>query len=1340
MDISTTPVADEKGTLSANASQNKKVNATDTFAATIKQPIHPSLEAQSSFFSRVMNLWFSSLVSKGWKHPLEMEDLYRIDDQQQSLILVEAFESLLAKANSNPANSKQDGRQRKTVLKAFLYMYRWFPVWGICKIIADICSSTTAYMMKDLLSAIIASQQQVPSSGYTAFGYAAGFFLLTCTASILNASIFSYSSKIAVGAKGMLTTAIYRKSLRLNGVGRAKFSSGKLLNIVATDIGRIEQTINQFEMTWTAPFFFITTIVLLLFIIGVAGLAGVAFILICIPFQGIMIRKLMQHRGLIAPVTDKRIKLSTEILQGIRIIKYFSWESQFFKNVSDIRDKEELILVKHAAFVRSVISCLGFAIPAISASITFLVYGSMNSSLAPTTIFSTLALFNQLRQHVMWLPLQVSVLGDSFISFRRLQELFDAPEVEFSPTIDPAAKYGVEISNGEFTWESETITVAMPSSEFIQTDVNFILPQPTSNQQQQSTLRNITLACPRGGLTCIVGAVGAGKSSLLAALIAELKCISGRVVFSGAVGYCSQQAWIVNASVRENIVFGRPYDAARYKAVVSAACLAPDFAILPNSDMSEIGERGINLSGGQKQRISLARLFYTDHDIALLDDPLSAVDAHVGRRIFEDGICGVLKNKTRVLVTHQLHHVPSSDWIVFMKSGEIAEQGTYADLIQNDGEFAKLMAEYGGEKGSDDEDGDTEPIVDFNGGNDLKIEDIAIDLRNMKKNFETEQDEVQLSKEEKTVAQMQVESKKTGKLSSSTLLTYFRSTGSNLFLIITIFSLAFTQATRLANDMWLVEWSENTYPSFSKNGYMAMYAGLSVLQSVSLLSYSLLFAIGGIAASKSLHEKILKRIMQYQTPVGRIINRLSHDIDYVDNSIYDGMRLLFYSVLQVVSAFCLVAYITKGLFLAVLVPTIAIYIAVQTFYRTTSREIKRIESVSRSPLYAHISECINGLSTIRAYNDQARFITKTHTLVDANSSPMYLLLIGQRWIQFRLDMLGNVLVFAVALYAAGMRTTINPSQIGLALSYLLQTTALLNMVVFQLVEVEIQLNAVERLVEYMDLPIEDQFGEPAPHSSWPDRGDIQFRNVQMRYQPNLPLVLKGVNVEIKGGEKIGVVGRTGSGKSSLMQALFRIVDLAGGEITIDGVDISKLRLHDLRTSLAIIPQDPVLFSGTLRSNLDPINLFSDDQIWNVLERCGMKEAVAEMEGKLDCILVENAENVSVGQRQLLCLARACLQKPKIIVLDECTASVDMKTDALIQKTIQEEFKDATTLTIAHRLNTIINSSKILVLGGGKVLEFDTPRKLMIDNEDSHFRKMVAETGEANAIFLQSLVI
>ncbi|KAI9357918.1 P-loop containing nucleoside triphosphate hydrolase protein [Zopfochytrium polystomum] len=1377
-----------------------------------------SPEANASFWSLWAMSWYTNLLRTGWKTPIAESDLFPILPERRADPLANQFERLwdeeaarIARSRFEPAPAPRATRrsaffwdatafQKKkpstaaaaaaapSVLWICARIFWRLPLWGFVKIVSDACLACSSLLLKGLVQFLVSSQQaqQDPPDYRTGYYYAVGLLVLNVVASLFTANVAQRGAIYGAAVKGQLTAAIYRKALRLSGLSRSRFNPGMILNMVSTDLGRIELAFMQLNIAWPFPFWFTLTAALLFRIIGIAGLAGLALMVLCVPLQGFMIGRLMRIRKRAAGIADERIKLTTEILQGIRIIKFFTWENNFVARVADHRDAE-LRLVKNAAFIRAVISSLGFAIPAISSAVTFLVYGALNPTLSPVQIFAALALFNQLRQPVMWLPLMIANIGDAMIAFDRLQAFFEAPEVQFRPRVEPAAKFGVEVRNGEFVWESsmpeddakdgaKAAKRKMPLKRSIDSE-DLLFKKPT--------IRNVNLKAPLGGLTAVVGAVGSGKSSLISALIGEMRCNSGEVIFASNVGYCTQQAWIVNASVRDNILFGRPFDPARYAKVVDACCLKADFAILPQGDQSEIGERGINLSGGQKQRVSLARLMYTDCDIALLDDPLSAVDANVGKKIFESGICGILAKKTRIFVTHQLHLVSRCDWVIVISDGTIAEQGTFQELMRDGHEFSRLMVAYGGENAhtSDDEENEAGPFIGELAHNptSIPVEDSAVvPARRPSKvddaflaSHSPSADKILASRRKSTSSTSSVSSRRAskerdgtdhlggvdikgftqtkaegmerGNIKAAVLWSYIRNVGTTLFVVLTVVGLVSTQVTRLANDLWLVSWTQSSYSYLTQGEYMGIYAVLGIAQASALLIYSLQISAGGVKAAENLHNKVLKSAINSpvgffdQTPLGRIVNRLSRDVDYADNSIYDAMRLLFYSGLQLSVTFGLVTYLTKGAFLVPLVPMLALYYYTQLFYRATSRDVKRFESITRSPLYAHISESMTGLPTIRAYSEQARFVRRCEDLIDRNASPLYLLYTGQKWLQLRLEMLGNFLMFSVALYSAADRSGTNPSQIGLALSYLLQTTALLNMVVSQAVEAEVQLNAIERLVEYVELPPEELPGAPlqTPPANWPQTGSIEFADAKMRYQPQLPLVLKGINLSIQGGEKIGIVGRTGSGKSSIMQALFRIVNLAAGSISIDGVDINRISLHTLRSHLAIIPQDPVLFSGSLRTNLDPNSRYTDDFIWSVLDRCGMKDAVATMDGKLDAVVVENGENMSVGQRQLLCLARAVLLKPKIIVLDECTASVDMENDALIQRTIKNEFSTATTLTIAHRLNTIIDSDKILLLHDGVVKEFDSPYALLVGNPDSEFSKLVAETGEANAQLLRN---
>ncbi|KAJ3116713.1 hypothetical protein HDU96_008952 [Phlyctochytrium bullatum] len=1318
----------------------KKPSATDNDAdvdapadlPTLKREFRKdSPESTASFLTLVLGFWLDPLLKQGWKKPLEPEDLYPVLPHRKAHPLADAFEERWRDEKARHA-AGEPGVRPPNVFRIVCGMHagKLLPYGGL-KILADAMISCTALMVQGLIRFLVQSAnatEENPAPPYSwGFGYAMGILLLTCTSSVLQAYTLQVSVAYGVAVKGQLTAALYRKCLRLSGLGRSRFPAGTVLNLVSTDISRIELAFNQFNFVWTFPSWFLITVVLLLRIIGWPGLAGVAMMILFVPIQGLMIRRLMVLRKQSAGIADSRMKvgelpltskvsnaigldlqLISEILQGIRIIKYFAWEPHFLSKVAGYRD-DELSKVRGAAYIRSVISSLGFAIPVISSAVTFLVYGAItpDNALDPSLIFAALALFNQLRQPVMWMPLMISSLGDAVVAFRRLQEVFDAPEAEFLPGVDPDLPVGVRVVDGEFVWEgvSEEDGEAKEETKVTELgggaeEVGLVGAGP------RPTLRNINLEAPRGRLTAIVGAVGSGKSSLVSAMIGEMKCNRGSVTFSGTVGYSTQQAWIVNASVKENILFGRPYDAAKYRRVVDACCLLPDFAVLPDGDQSEIGERGINLSGGQKQRVSLARLMYAEIEVAILDDPLSALDAGVGRTIFEKGILGLLKGRTVLLVTHHLHLLPRCDHIVLVRDGEIAEQGSFPELMAAKAEFSRMMIAHGGEH--EDED-DAKPVPEAKKERKSAAAEKEAEHRGEKVSADTDDKDDKKPRHE----QIKKEDKATGKIDASVLWAYIRNFGSVGFVVFTVVALVFTQVTRLSNDLWLVSWTQNAYTNLSRGQYMGIYAGLGVSQALALLLYSVLFAIGGIHAAKTLHENVLQRAVASpvgffdQTPLGRIVNRLSRDVDYADNNIYDAMRLLFYSLLQLLAAFALVCYFTKGIFAVVLLPLLGVYYFVQLVYRASSREIKRIESVARSPLYAHIQESMNGLPTIRAFAEQDRFIQRTEELTDLNSSPLYLLYTGQRWIQLRLETIGNIFVFTVALYAAAARSSTNPSQIGLALSYLLQTTSLLNMAIFQAVEVEVQLNAIERLVEYTKLDSEEDPTTPKekPPTEWPSKGALRLRNLSMRYQPDLPLVLRNVTLDIHAGEKIGVVGRTGSGKSSLMQALFRMVQLeAGSLVELDGIDCSKIALRDLRSRIAIIPQDPVLFSGSVRSNLDPNGRFGDDEIWRALERCGMKEAVAAMEGKLDASFVENGENISVGQRQL----------------------------------------------IAHRLNTIIDSDRILLLSRGEVVEFDTPRNLLFgpegDADDgqtsqmSEFAKLVSETGDATVAYLKSRIL
>ncbi|KAJ1533089.1 hypothetical protein HK096_005698, partial [Nowakowskiella sp. JEL0078] len=737
-----------------------------------------------------------------------------------------------------------------------------------------------------------------------------------------------------------------------------------------------------------------------------------------------------------------------------------------------------------------------------------------------------------------------------------------------------------------------------------------------------------------------------------------------------------------------------------------------------------------------KQRVNLARTVYFNSDIVLLDDPLSAVDSHVGKRLFNDCIRGVLAGKTRILVTHQLHYLPDVDYIVVMKSGEISEQGKFQELMSNKGAFSKLMYEYGGinKSGSEDEEGDKL-------GSNLVKEELIINDESVKEeNLESKKPAAEL---------MQAEERAVGAVAGKVWWTYGLAAGgiwffSNLMILVVIL-----QGTRIVGDFWLAEWTAPTIVGFSQGAYAGIYMGLGISQVLFTFIVGVFLVVSGTRASRILHEKALSNIIRAPvtffdtTPLGRILNRFSKDQDAIDTTLMETFRIFMFTLALTFATFITIVYVTPW-FAVPLAPMLVVYYYLQALYRSVARELKRIDSITRSPLYAYIGESLTGLSTIRAFSEQDR----------QNFGPYFLIFVAQRWISVRLEIIGSFLVFMAALLGIFARGYLSPAYLGISLAYALQVTQMLNFCVRQFGETEVAMNAVER-IEYYGTSIEREASpesneENKPKaiiskSTWPASGRIQVENLQLRYSKDLPLVLKGISFTVADGEKIGIVGRTGSGKSTIMTALFRLVEPEPNSVILlddtNGTTINALTLglDDLRRAFAIIPQDPVLFSGTVRFNLDPFNEYEDGEIWDAINRANLKEKILENSNGLDSAVQEGGENFSVGQRQLLCLTRAMLKKPRILIMDEATANVDLETDSIIQKALREDFKDATILTIAHRLNTIIDYDRVLVLSQGEIQEFDNPAVLLADRSGV-FSSMVEETGATNAELIRNLAL
>ncbi|KAI8827837.1 P-loop containing nucleoside triphosphate hydrolase protein [Chytriomyces cf. hyalinus JEL632] len=1327
----------------------EKVSSEQEHDTPIEQPELPLYKV--GFINRLTFSWMDRLFVKGWKKPLVFSDMYQIPDALNTQNLADTFDTewkdLLEKRLATGDKKNPNGLLLREAIWN-LYGKRILS-WGILLLLSNLCNLFAPYFVKFILE--YSARKKYPTLAEpvaSGFGLVFGLLALQVVGAFFSTHFTQEASIEAVRVRTMMTAVIYRKSLRLSSSARQEFTSGSVINLVSTDTNRVEQFINMANFTWTIPVSLTINIVFLVTSLGWPALAGIGLLVASGPLQAYLFSLIMKIRAVMAPITGKRVNLTTEVLSGVRVIKFFAWENAFFQKVSEIRS-EEVALVLRRSVLMAYVMTQGFAIPILCSCVTFIIYGSLNV-LNPANIFSAMSWFNQLRMPLFMLPMLLNTFAEFNVALRRIEALLLASEVETTKVTDNNAKYAISIENGEFEWTGEVYAHGLDKPDPLTPGKGgkpgagkpgagkpaakagaAAAQEPavvSESEVKISSLKGINLNIERGSLVAVVGAVGSGKSSLLNALIGEMRTIQGSVVFSGSLGYAAQTAWIQNANLKENILFGKPYNKERYLNALLDAALLPDLKVLPDGDQTSIGERGINLSGGQKQRVNLARLIYNDAEIVLIDDPLSAVDAHVGKHLFNNCIKGALSSRTRILVTHQLHFLPQCDRVVVLKDGAISEQGTYQELIQEGGEFAKMIASYGSEEdkaSSDSDNGDAE-------------KEIALDRERQL----LELAEVLASKKAgKDI--MSVEDQETGKVPMRVWLNYVKASGGMFgFVIPLVLVMLVFQLARTGNDLWLTWWTGNNF-NLTTIQYIAGYVVLAVLMTLGTFGYALFFAYSGTRASRVLHEKALERILRAPTsfydttPLGRILNRFSRDVDAVDNNLSFSFRQLISQVAICLSTFIVMCSALPW-FTVAIVPSIVIYYWISAVYRTTAREMKRLDSTSKSPLYANFGETLIGIATIRAYGDERRFMRRNDDVTDRNNSPYFLLLTGQNWLSLRLQIIGAALVLVAALL--GVITDLDPALFGLTLSYSLSVTQILSFTIQNFTQTEIAMNSVERMETYAyNLPVEADaiIKHNRPDKEWPREGIIEFKEVVMRYAPNLPIVLDNVSFAIKSREKVGIVGRTGSGKSSLMQALFRMVEPASGKIFIDGVDIGGIGLSDLRSRIAIIPQDPVVFSGTFRSNMDPFAEHSDNELWDALSRAGLKAKVSKTEKQLDGIVDSGGENLSVGERQLLCLSRAMLKSPRILIMDEATANVDYETDALIQKSLREDFKDCTVLTIAHRLNTVIDYDKIMFLEKGAIAEFDSPGKLLQD-ESSRFFALVAETGEGNAAMLKEM--
>ncbi|XP_030376834.1 probable multidrug resistance-associated protein lethal(2)03659 isoform X2 [Scaptodrosophila lebanonensis] len=849
-------------------------------------------------------------------------------------------------------------------------------------------------------------------------------------------------------------------------------------------------------------------------------------------------------------------------------------------------------------------------------------------------------------------------------------------------------------------------------------------------------LDDINMSLKRQQLVAVIGPVGSGKSSLIQAILGELPAEEGTLEVHGSYSYASQEPWLFTGTVRENILFGLAMDRHRYRTVVKKCALDRDFELLPYGDQTIVGERGASLSGGQKARISLARAVYRKANIYLLDDPLSAVDTHVGRHLFDYCIRDYLKHKLVILVTHQLQFLEHADLIVVMDKGKVT-MGTYEHMLNSGQDFTQLLAQ-SHENSNPDSEKETEKNSAAAG--DYKRQESQQSKGSSKRlNSVSSVDsslDSSLDISEKKEAHQVQEVRGGGQIGLGMYQKYFSSSGFVTFAIMLFLCIA-TQVMASGGDYFVSYWVKNNNQEDQTVDIWYFTAINGAIIILALLRTFLFFNVA-MHSSTNLHNTMFRAVSRaalyffHTNPSGRILNRFSMDLGQVD----EVLPLVMIDCIQMfltLAGIIMVLCVTNPWYLINTILMLLSFYYIREFYLNTSRNVKRLEAVARSPMYSHLGATLNGLSTVRALGAQKMLIAEYDNYQDLHSSGYYTFLSTSRAFGYYLDCF--CIIYVVIIIVNNFITPpTSPGQIGLAITQAMSMTGMVQWGMRQSAELENSMTSVERVVEYKNLEPEGEFESPAgkqPPASWPESGEVVADELSLRYSPDpkTECVLKSLNFSIKAREKVGVVGRTGAGKSSLINALFRL-SFNDGSVLIDKRDTEEMGLHDLRSKISIIPQEPVLFSGTMRYNLDPFEQYPDAKLWEALDEVHLKDAISELPTGLQSHISEGGSNFSVGQRQLVCLARAILRENRILVMDEATANVDPQTDALIQTTIRKKFKDCTVLTIAHRLHTVMDSDRIMVMDAGHVVEFDTPYELLTNSKNKVFYGMVMQTGKA----------
>ncbi|KAF9070335.1 multidrug resistance-associated ABC transporter [Rhodocollybia butyracea] len=1407
---------------------SQKVNRKE-IGKTISPEDYTSLGSWLSF------TWIYPLVRKGKHTTLNESDVWNISPTMQSRPIFVKFLSI----------------QTTTLLRKLFWA-------NSLDLIVDLFLSNLSvflsflnpFFLNHILSSIELEERP------QAYVYAVLMFFASVLKSQCDLQHLWFSRRAATRTRSELMAAIYNKALKrkdLSGVVReiktendkSKKSDdkeqvgadiGKIVNLMAVDANRVSMMITAVYMLYNAPVEIILGLVYLYRLLGPSALVGLVVVLAGWPLNTYLTKRSMEiYRGT-AKVRDKRMGVVSEVIGAVKFIKFFAWEHKWIDRVMIERDKEMAWMLKGR--INSIMFyILWQSTPILVSIISFMTYVLLGNELSISVAFTAIALFGMIRTPLNVLPNFIVQVATTKVALDRIAGFLDEEEVtgqvsslkKDMTTLQRARDYSDQklfgLENATLKWNAvETVGKAEEgnkndgvahTSDTAEVESVTVRSETSENDtDHQFKLEQVSVVFPEGKMTVVTGPTASGKSALLLAILGEMTLLSGRILMNKdtsnidengymmAISYAAQSPWLRHQSIRDNILFGYPYDEKRYQDVIEACALKPDLDIFEDGDKTEIGARGVSLSGGQKARVALARAVYARTKYVLLDDPLSAVDSHTSRFLYENLLQGpLLASRTVVLVTHHEFVLPGAHYLVRMLDGRIDTQGTVADLRAL-GILQELTREAEAEAHKEKKVAET--------ATEAEGEDVAKD--DTKKPRKLVEDE----KREQGGVKWKIYQK-------------YLQASSYWVWILLVFFIVLNQFLGVGEKYWIMVWgrayneSSTTPMNFvplrmsaipehglSLDGfghhtaplspsifsvqsifdlpnvfehpmfYVGVYAGIGVINAlVSVLAAAVQYT-GALRASRILFKQLLVTVVRATfrfhdtTPQGRMLNRFGKDIETIDSSLAGSLQTVNSSLASFFASIFTIAFV----FPLFLIPASVlgfIYRELSIGYLNTGRDLRRMESNSRSPIFSDFSELLEGIVTVRAFSAEKRFLDNIHTKIDFTTRMWYGFWMTNRWLLLSFDVLGSLAVLITSLFSIS-RPEANAGLAGICITSALSFTMSVYWACRSWTTLELDLNSVERIVEYLDLPQEPPTIIEAnrPPAYWPSSAQnqtlVSVENLSIKYAEDLPSVIQNVSFSLNAGERIGLLGRTGSGKSTLAMSILRFVDPSSGKIIIDGVDISTIGIHDLRSRLTFIPQDAALFSGNLRDNLDPFGEHTDAECLDVLQRVQMTtqnpshrtsrvsstaatptssrppsivgveredtassigSTVTNMEGKttvsLDTQVSAGGTNFSQGQRQLISMARALLRRSSIIVLDEATSSIDFATDAKIQATIREEFTGSLLLTVAHRIRTIIDYDRLLVLDKGKIVEFDTPLRL-IQKENGIFRNMCLKSG------------